>query len=436
MPGFAQGRRLHSDPPHRDLPNSDWAGNPGAPCNAPGEVVVVTTGAVFVGLVVIAPVAVVCGAIVVGELDKGVVAVRADGAVERTAAPWLVERLAALEPCDCAIAGVLASRAMVNRLAVVRRLGIFDLRSFVPPLYLHAGTPCFHLEFPYNPSKICIAAERAACGKKPCRCEPARAKRRQQDRRVCKRCDHTKPIELFKKSGTGRGHVCKVCDAERARKRWRADIEASRAKRRARRQRNLEQERAQGRERARSERGRAINRRATARYRRNNPEIVAAQAVANKALRRGELRVALVCEVRGCLSTRASVCNFITRITGDPKRRFAFVIGVTNICIIAVRSSLSRAAGGSGPAHRAPAMVSRCARRADVIKNRTMLTDAGRRWQHYFWPHPETTEQDGRPCTLRLHSFARIARHQQLPTRPRRMQSTLGETLRRWRTLI
>ena len=121
-----------------------------------------------------------------------------------------------------------------------------------------------------------------------------------QDRRVCKRCDHTKPIELFKKSGTGRGHVCKVCDAERARKRWRADIEASRAKRRARRQRNLEQERAQGRERARSERGRAINRRATARYRRNNPEIVAAQAVANKALRRGELRVALVCEVRGC----------------------------------------------------------------------------------------------------------------------------------------
>ena len=136
-----------------------------------------------------------------------------------------------------------------------------------------------------------------------------------QDRRVCKRCDHTKPIELFKKSGTGRGHICKMCDAERASARWHADPEGSRAKRRARRQRNLDKERAQqrarywsnpdksraqARERAKSERGRASNSRAVARYRRRHPEVDTAQRQARAAVRRGELKVPAVCEVRGC----------------------------------------------------------------------------------------------------------------------------------------
>ena len=136
--------------------------------------------------------------------------------------------------------------------------------------------------------------------------------------RVCKGCEHTKPVELFKKSGNGFGHICKACDAARASARWHADPEASRAKRRARRQRNLDKERAQAqerywsnpekhraaaRERARSERGRASNRKAVARYRRTHPEIVAAQRLAQRAARRGELKVALVCQVKGCRET-------------------------------------------------------------------------------------------------------------------------------------
>ena len=136
-----------------------------------------------------------------------------------------------------------------------------------------------------------------------------------QGRRVCKCCDHTKPIELFKKSGNGRGHVCKSCDTKRASERWHADPEGSRAKRRARRRRNLSKERAQAkarywrepdksralaRERAKSERGRASNSRAVARYRQRHPEVDIAQRQARAAVRRGELKVPTVCEVRGC----------------------------------------------------------------------------------------------------------------------------------------
>ena len=140
-----------------------------------------------------------------------------------------------------------------------------------------------------------------------------------KSRRVCKGCEHTKPVELFKKSGKGFGHMCKVCDAKRASARWHADPEASRAKRRARRQRNIDKERAQqrarywrdpdkhraaARERGRSERGRACNRKAVARYRRAHPEVVAAQREAQRAARRGELRVSLVCEIKGCRETK------------------------------------------------------------------------------------------------------------------------------------
>jgi hypothetical protein len=73
---------------------------------------------------------------------------------------------------------------------------------------------------------------------------PTKNRARRDERRTCRCCEHTKPIELFKKSGNGRGHICKICDAKRASARWHADPEASRAKRRARRQRNLDEERA------------------------------------------------------------------------------------------------------------------------------------------------------------------------------------------------
>ena len=141
-----------------------------------------------------------------------------------------------------------------------------------------------------------------------------------QDRRVCKSCGHTKPIELFKKSGNGRGSICKVCDAERARARWHADpkphernvvhvagatligsernseqgigeIQTSRGLRLAS---------------ARSERGRVSNARATARYRQRHPEVSAAQRQARAAVRKGRLAVPKVCEVRGCGRTGAS----------------------------------------------------------------------------------------------------------------------------------
>ena len=137
--------------------------------------------------------------------------------------------------------------------------------------------------------------------------------------KTCRCCGHTKPVALMAKGNKGKpSTICRQCDADRASARWHADPEASRAKRRARRQRNLAKERAQAkarywanpekhravaRERARSERGRASNRKAVARYRRAHPEIVAAQREAQKALRRGELRVALVCEIKGCRET-------------------------------------------------------------------------------------------------------------------------------------
>ena len=141
-----------------------------------------------------------------------------------------------------------------------------------------------------------------------------------QGRRVCRCCGHTKPFELFKSVGRGlRGHVCKLCDAKRASARWHADVEASRAKRSARRRRNLEKERAQqrarywrnvdairaqGRAHARTERARANNRRAVAKYQKTHPEVIAAQHAAQRAVRRGELKVALVCEVKGCRETK------------------------------------------------------------------------------------------------------------------------------------
>jgi hypothetical protein len=108
-------------------------------------------------------------------------------------------------------------------------------------------------------------------------------------------------------------------DAARKRREYWADPVKARAKGRAKRQRNLERCRAQGRarywddaekfratarERARSERGRASNRKAVALYRQRHPDIIAAQREAQKAARCGELRVALVCEIKGCRETK------------------------------------------------------------------------------------------------------------------------------------
>ncbi len=151
--------------------------------------------------------------------------------------------------------------------------------------------------------------------------------------KTCRCCGHTKPVALMAKGNKGKpSTICRQCDADRASARWHADPEASRAKRRARRQRNLAKERAQAkarywanvernrakaREYARSERGRATNREAVAKYRRTHPEVVAAQREAQRAVRRGELRVALVCQIKGCSETQGCICTIST--TGAPR---------------------------------------------------------------------------------------------------------------------
>jgi hypothetical protein len=139
------------------------------------------------------------------------------------------------------------------------------------------------------------------------------------DTKICRVCKHTRPVELMAKAGKGKhSTICRECDNARQRARWAADPEAARAKARAKRRRNLERCRAQSRarywanpekhraaarERARSERGRASNRRAVEKYRRTHPQIIAAQKEAQRAVRRDELRVALVCELKGCRET-------------------------------------------------------------------------------------------------------------------------------------
>ena len=107
-----------------------------------------------------------------------------------------------------------------------------------------------------------------------------------QERRVCKCCSHTKPIELFKKVGNGySGHTCKQCDAARTRKRRRADPEKYRARSRAR---------------AKTARGRAINKAAVCRYEKRHPERVRARQAVHSAVKRGDIIVPSVCQVLGC----------------------------------------------------------------------------------------------------------------------------------------
>jgi hypothetical protein len=93
-------------------------------------------------------------------------------------------------------------------------------------------------------------------------------------------------------------------DPDKARAKGRRNDEKCRAQSKARYWSNPEKNRAQARERARTEPGRASNRQAVATYRQRHPEVVAAQREAQKALHRGELRVSLVCEIKGCRVTK------------------------------------------------------------------------------------------------------------------------------------
>jgi hypothetical protein len=132
---------------------------------------------------------------------------------------------------------------------------------------------------------------------------------------TCSRCGHTRPTQLMGQRKGKPTTICKPCSAARSRERYHRDVEATRARRRALRARDperyraqrrarywrdVEVERARSRERARSERGREINRRAVARYRKAHPHVVAAQKEAQRAARRGEIKVPNVCEILGC----------------------------------------------------------------------------------------------------------------------------------------
>jgi hypothetical protein len=152
-------------------------------------------------------------------------------------------------------------------------------------------------------------------------------------------------------------------DAERKRRAYWADAEKARAKRRARRQRNLERERAQqrakywsdpdkhraaSRERARSERGRASNRRAVSKYRRTHPQVIAAQREAQKALLRGELRVSLICEAKGCHESKRLQLHHPDYRRPKEAVRVCHRCHEKSITAPGAPSSSNLAAGGSG----------------------------------------------------------------------------------------
>jgi hypothetical protein len=126
------------------------------------------------------------------------------------------------------------------------------------------------------------------------------------DTRTCRCCGHTRPAALMVKSKGKPTSICKNCEAARKRAARAANPEAARAKDREKRQRRrrdprfVERERARGRARARTPRGREINRACVQRYQRKHPERVRAQYQARAAAKRGEIKVAKVCEILGC----------------------------------------------------------------------------------------------------------------------------------------
>ena len=265
-------------------------GEPGAPCeSAQGDVVVVIIGAVFVGLVAIAPAAVVCGnneppgAIAAGELDKGVVAVRPAGAVDRIAAPLLAEWLAALEPCDCANAGVAASKVMINRLALLRRLGIIDLTyrssSLLPPRRNSLFSPRVPtlLKFALPLDERLAETSHAERANRPrqARTEANVCRRALQGCRAPSRALLGKP---------GEGEEPRIAPNVSAGPNSIARSRESDGKRNA-------------------EKIRAQNPEARRRYAGRHPERVAAHQEVKRAIRKGEIVVPNTCKVRGCERT-------------------------------------------------------------------------------------------------------------------------------------
>jgi hypothetical protein len=119
-------------------------------------------------------------------------------------------------------------------------------------------------------------------------------------RRVCKSCGHTRPLELFKKSGNGFANICKRCDNVRSCERYWADPDKHRRRHRARRRAHLVQERARVAAANRTPRGRERNNAAVQRWRQRNPLANAARVQAAAAVCRGEIERPHSCEVRGC----------------------------------------------------------------------------------------------------------------------------------------
>ena len=125
----------------------------------------------------------------------------------------------------------------------------------------------------------------------------------------------TKPLDEFarsRQSRDGRTSLCKSCDAQRARERYRVNVEQERARARTyarsergrarRRDRysvNPDHYRARARAYARTDRGREVNRAAVERWRAKNPEAAAAHRAFRKALRAGEITKASAW-VMGC----------------------------------------------------------------------------------------------------------------------------------------
>lgn len=126
----------------------------------------------------------------------------------------------------------------------------------------------------------------------------------------CGICGAMTALDQFSKRGRRKDGTqkyarhCHGCERERKRQAWHADSERNRKRARRRYWANVTEERRRGRERARSEKGRAVNRKAVARYKQRHPEKAAAHAAVKEALRTGTLVRPQTCEHPGCNSRR------------------------------------------------------------------------------------------------------------------------------------
>lgn len=125
----------------------------------------------------------------------------------------------------------------------------------------------------------------------------------------CATCGDVHALGMFyadRSRCDGLTRECRTCDAERHRRRWRANAERLRAHARQRYAANIVENRERGAERRRSERGKAINRLAVARYSERNREKRAAHAAVRRAIRAGTLQRPERCEFSdtGCCNGR------------------------------------------------------------------------------------------------------------------------------------